>query len=58
MCAGSCLLATGRLTEVAVTEHNGLRPFRSFAAIRHPEASYDEVTGIGQGDAGCLNLNS
>lgn len=43
------LLATGRLPEAAVAEHNGSRVFRGFAAIRHPEDPYDEETGIGRG---------
>ncbi|MFE9834667.1 VOC family protein [Streptomyces sp. NPDC005551] len=43
------LLAAGHLTEDAVTEHGGRRVFRGFAAIRHPEDPYDEVSGIGHG---------
>ncbi|MET7908219.1 VOC family protein [Streptomyces avermitilis] len=43
------LLATGRLPEAAVTEHDGRRVFRGFAAIRHPQDPYEKATGIGQG---------
>ncbi|MGW4610027.1 VOC family protein [Streptomyces sp. NPDC004592] len=45
----SRLLAAGRLPEEAVAEHNGVRVFRGFAAIRHPLDPYDEETGIGRG---------
>ncbi|MDT0346711.1 VOC family protein [Streptomyces litchfieldiae] len=43
------LLAAGQLGEDAVTEHNGRRVFRGYAAIRHPDDPYDEVTGVGRG---------
>ena len=43
------LLTAGQLSQDAVVEHHGRRMFRGFAAIRHPEDPYDEVTGIGQG---------
>ncbi|MET7882083.1 VOC family protein [Streptomyces avermitilis] len=43
------LLATGRLPAAAVTEHDGRRVFRGFAAIRHPQDPYEKATGIGQG---------
>ncbi|MEU9127241.1 VOC family protein [Kitasatospora sp. NPDC048540] len=43
------LLAAGQLPEDAVTEHNGHRIFRGYAAIRHPDDPYDEVSGIGRG---------
>lgn len=43
------LLAAGQLGEDAVTEHHGRRIFRGFAAIRHPDDPYDEVSGIGHG---------
>jgi hypothetical protein len=43
------LLAAGHVSEDAVTEHRGRRIFRGYAAIRHPDDPYDEVTGIGQG---------
>ncbi|MET8955132.1 VOC family protein [Streptomyces sp. NPDC004393] len=43
------LLAAGELPEAAVAEYDGIRVFRGFAAIRHPEDPYDEATGIGRG---------
>ncbi|MEV6026982.1 VOC family protein [Streptomyces sp. NPDC052036] len=43
------LLAAGGLPAAAVAEHNGVRVFRGFAAIRHPDDPYDEETGIGRG---------
>lgn len=43
------LLAAGERSEDAVTEHRGRRIFRGYAAIRHPDDPYDEVTGVGQG---------
>ncbi|MGC5013402.1 VOC family protein [Streptosporangium sp. DT93] len=43
------LLAAGQLGEEAVAEHRGRRIFRGYAAIRHPEDPFDEVSGIGRG---------
>ncbi|WEH38702.1 glyoxalase/bleomycin resistance/dioxygenase family protein [Streptomyces sp. NBC_01218] len=43
------LLAAGQLGEDAVTEHDGRRTFRGYAAIRHPEDPFDEVSGVGGG---------
>lgn len=43
------LLAAGRLPEAAVLEHGGRSTFRGYAAIRHPEDPYDEVSGVGRG---------
>ncbi|AUG76586.1 hypothetical protein CFP65_1706 [Kitasatospora sp. MMS16-BH015] len=43
------LLAAGQLPAAAVAEHGGRRTFRGYAAIRHPEDPYDEVSGIGRG---------
>ncbi|MBT2210091.1 MULTISPECIES: VOC family protein [Actinomadura] len=43
------LLAAGQITEDAVAEHRGRRTFRGYAAIRHPDDPYDEVSGVGRG---------
>ena len=43
------LLAAGHIGEDAVAEHNGRRIFRGYAAIRHPDDPFDEVSGIGSG---------
>lgn len=43
------LLAAGQLPPAAVAEHHGRQTFRGFAAVRHPDDPYDEVSGIGQG---------
>ncbi|GLU48609.1 VOC family protein [Nocardiopsis ansamitocini] len=43
------LLTDGLVGADAVTEHNGRRIFRGYAAIRHPEDPFDAVTGIGGG---------
>ncbi|WP_405731029.1 glyoxalase/bleomycin resistance/dioxygenase family protein [Streptomyces sp. NBC_01537] len=43
------LLAAGQVGEDAVTEHRGRRIFRGYAAIRHPEDPFDEISGIGRG---------
>ena len=43
------LLAAGQIGEDAVAEHKGRRIFRGYAAIRHPEDPFDEVSGIGRG---------
>ena len=43
------VLAAGHIGEYAVAEHNGRRIFRGYAAIRHPDDPFDEVSGIGSG---------
>jgi hypothetical protein len=43
------LLAAGQLPPDAVREHDGRRTFRGYAAVRHPDDPYDEVSGIGAG---------
>ncbi|URN14773.1 MULTISPECIES: VOC family protein [Streptomyces] len=43
------LLAAGRIGEEALAEHRGRRIFRGYAAIRHPDDPYDEVSGVGRG---------
>jgi len=43
------LLAGGQLPEAAVIEHRGRKNFRGFAAIRHPDDPFDEVSRIGRG---------
>ncbi|MFD6532920.1 VOC family protein [Streptomyces sp. NPDC060184] len=43
------LLAAGQLGEEAVTEHDGRKTFRGYAAIRHPDDPYDETSGVGAG---------
>jgi hypothetical protein len=43
------LLAAGQLPPQAVAEHHGRRHFRGFAAIRHPDDPYDELSGTGRG---------
>lgn len=43
------LLAAGHIGEEAVIEHGGRRNFRGYAAIRHPEDPFDEISGIGRG---------
>lgn len=43
------LLAAGQIGEDAVTEHRGRRVFRGYAAIRHPDDPFDEVSGTGRG---------
>lgn len=45
----SRLLAAGHIGEDAVLEHRGRRTFRGFAGVRHPEDSFDEVSGVGLG---------
>lgn len=45
----SRLLAAGHIREEAVLEHRGRRTFRGFAGVRHPEDSFDEVSGVGLG---------
>jgi hypothetical protein len=43
------LLAAGHLGEEAVVEHRGRRIFRGYAAIRHPDDPFDQVSGVGHG---------
>ncbi|MFH9419280.1 VOC family protein [Streptomyces sp. NPDC017529] len=43
------LLAAGHIGEEAVTEHDGRKLFRGYAAIRHPEDPFDPTSGVGQG---------
>lgn len=43
------LLAAGQIGEEAVAEHRGRRIFRGYAAIRHPDDPFDEISGIGRG---------
>ncbi len=43
------LLAAGHIGEDDVLEHRGRRTFRGYAAIRHPEDSFDETSGVGRG---------
>lgn len=43
------LLASGRLPEQAVVEHNGRKNFRGYAGIRHPDDPFDPVSGVGRG---------
>jgi hypothetical protein len=43
------LLAAGRIGAEAVVEHRGRMTFRGYAAIRHPEDSFDQTSGVGRG---------
>ncbi|NEW37549.1 glyoxalase/bleomycin resistance/dioxygenase family protein [Nocardia cyriacigeorgica] len=43
------LLAAGQLGEDAVLEHRGRKTFRGYAAIRHPDDPFDELSGVGRG---------
>ena len=43
------LLAAGQLPEAAVGSYGGRRVFRGYAAVRHPEDPFDEVSGVGRG---------
>ncbi|WP_055482663.1 VOC family protein [Sphaerimonospora mesophila] len=43
------LLAAGHIDEEAIIDHRGRKIFRGYAAIRHPEDPYDEVSGVGHG---------
>jgi Glyoxalase-like domain len=43
------LLAAGRIGAEAVVEHRGRKSFRGYAAIRHPEDSFDQTSGVGRG---------
>ncbi|MEU1819377.1 VOC family protein [Streptomyces roseifaciens] len=43
------LLGAGHIGEEAVLEHGGRKTFRGYAAIRHPEDPFDEISGVGRG---------
>jgi hypothetical protein len=43
------LLAVGGIGAEAVVEHRGRKTFRGYAAIRHPDDSFDETSGVGHG---------
>lgn len=43
------LLAAGHIGEEAVTEQHGRKTFRGYAAIRHPEDPFDQISGVGRG---------
>ncbi|MFC4517314.1 VOC family protein [Streptomyces ehimensis] len=43
------LLAAGQIGEEVVTEHRGRKTFRGYAAIRHPEDPFDQISGVGHG---------
>ncbi|WP_067479946.1 VOC family protein [Actinomadura hibisca] len=43
------LLAAGHIGAEAVTEHRGRKLFRGYAAVRHPEDPFDELSGVGRG---------
>lgn len=43
------LLAAGHIHEEAVVEHHGHKTFRGYAAIRHPDDPFDEISGVGLG---------
>jgi hypothetical protein len=43
------LLAAGHIGTEAVVEHHGRKTFRGYAAIRHPEDPFDQVSGVGRG---------
>ncbi|MFF3755387.1 VOC family protein [Streptomyces sp. NPDC002018] len=43
------LLAAGQIGEEAIAVHRGRRTFRGYAAIRHPEDPFDEISGVGGG---------
>jgi hypothetical protein len=43
------LLAAGRIGADTVVEHRGRTTFRGYAAIRHPEDSFDKASGVGRG---------
>ena len=43
------LLAAGQVDAAAVGEHHGRKVFRGFAAVRHPDDPFDEVSGVGHG---------
>ena len=43
------LLVAGRIGAEAIVEHRGRKTFRGYAAIRHPEDSFDQTSGVGRG---------
>ena len=43
------LLAAARVDADAVVDHRGRKTFRGYAAIRHPEDSFDQTSGVGLG---------
>jgi hypothetical protein len=43
------LLEAGHIGPDDVAEHRGRRIFRGYAAIRHPEDPFDDLSGIGHG---------
>ncbi|MFC4516439.1 MULTISPECIES: VOC family protein [Streptomyces] len=43
------LLTAGHIGEETVTEHRGRKTFRGYAAIRHPEDPFNEISGVGHG---------
>jgi hypothetical protein len=43
------LVAAGQIGDDAITEHRGRKTFRGYAAIRHPEDSFDRNSGVGHG---------
>ena len=43
------LLAAGRIGAEAGVEHLGRKTFRGYAAIRHPEDTFDQTNGVGRG---------
>ncbi len=43
------LLAAGRIAAEAVVEHRGHKTFRGYAAIRHPDDPFDQISGVGRG---------
>ena len=45
----SQLLAAGHIGAEAVLEHRGRQTFRGYAAVRHPEDPFDQVSGAGRG---------
>jgi len=42
-------LLAARIGAEAVVEHRGRKTFRGYAAIRHPEDSFDQTSGVGRG---------
>ncbi|RBQ16187.1 glyoxalase/bleomycin resistance/dioxygenase family protein [Spongiactinospora rosea] len=43
------LLGAGHIGEEAIVEHRGRKVFRGYAAVRHPDDPFDEVSGVGRG---------
>jgi Glyoxalase-like domain len=42
-------LAAGRIGAESVVAHRGRTTFRGYAAIRHPDDSFDQISGVGRG---------